>query len=263
MPKSSAPCDVHPGVVMVQEGIAALPEKTGRTLDEWIAVVKKDGPKDCSARRSWLKSKHNLGPNSAWWIAERAVGKGGDEDSPEQYLATAVNYVDAQYAVKKTHLRPIFEELVELGRSLGKDVKICPCKTIVPLYRSHLFAQIRPTSNARIDLGLCFSTYDRKLPERLVDTGGLAKKDRITHRIELPPTNQIDADLTKWLKLAYSLDQYAFCVPDRSAARFAARRGGAWLPTNICSNDRELRKASSVDSHKTKRAPQLSRRPPT
>jgi hypothetical protein len=82
MPKSTAPYDVHPGVVMVQKWIAALPEKTGRTLDEWIAVVKKDEPKDSSARRSWLKSKHNLGSNSAWWIADRAAGKGGDEDSP-------------------------------------------------------------------------------------------------------------------------------------------------------------------------------------
>ena len=118
-----------------------------------------------------------------------------------------MKYVEAQYSVKETILRPIFEELVELGRSLGKDVKICSCKTIVPLYRSHVFAQIRPTTNARIDLGLCLITYDGKLPERLVDTGGLDKKDRITHRIELTSTNQIDADLTKWLKLAYSLDQ--------------------------------------------------------
>ena len=206
MAKSTDSYDVHPGVAMVQKWIAELPAKTGHALNEWIQIVKKDGPKEFSSRRDWLKSKYNLGNNSAWWIAERAEGKGGDEDSPEEYLATAVKYVDGQYAGKKSQLRPIFEELVKLGRSLGKDVKVCPCKTIVPFYRAHVFAQIKATTNTRIDLGLCYTTYKGKLPQRLVDTGGLAKKDRITHRIELNSAARIDADLIKWLKLAYSLD---------------------------------------------------------
>jgi hypothetical protein len=158
------------------------------------------------ARRAWLKSKHKLGTNSAGWIADRAEGKGDEEDSPEKYLVTAIKYVGEQYAGKKAHLRPIFEQLLRLGTSLGKDVKVCPCKTIVPLYRNHVFAQIKPTTNSRIDFGLCFTTYKGKLPKRLIDTGGLAKKDRITHRIELTSPTQIDDDLLKWLKLAYSLD---------------------------------------------------------
>jgi hypothetical protein len=41
---------------------------------------------------------------------------------------------------------------------------------------------------------------------RTLDTGGLAKKDRITHRIELTSTSQIDPDLKKWLRAAYDLD---------------------------------------------------------
>jgi len=210
MPKSAAQTsslyNVHPGVAMVQKWVAELEPKTGRSLDEWIAFVKKEGPKDLASRRSWLKSKHNLGTNSAWWIADRAEGIGGEEDTPEKYLAAAMQYADGQYAGKKSALRPIFEELLKLGRSLGADVKVCPCKTMVPLYRQHVFAQIKPTTNSRIDLGLCFTTYKGKLPKRLIDTGGLAKKDRITHRIEVTSANQIDADLAKWLKVAYSLD---------------------------------------------------------
>jgi hypothetical protein len=210
MPKSAAQTsslyNVHPGVAMVQKWVAELEPKTGRSLDEWIAFVKKEGPKDLASRRAWLKSKHNLGTNSAWWIADRAEGIGGEEDTPEKYLAAAMQYVDGQYAGKKSALRPIFEELLKLGRSLGADVKVCPCKTMVPLYRQHVFAQIKPTTHSRIDLGLCFTTYKGKLPKRLIDTGGLAKKDRITHRIEVTSANQIDADLAKWLKVAYSLD---------------------------------------------------------
>ena len=103
-------------------------------------------------------------------------------------------------------LRPIYDELLTLGKSLGNDVKACPCKTIVPLYREHVFAQIKPTTNSRIDLGFALTDYKGKLPKRLIDTGGLAKKDRITHRIEITAAEQIDGEVRKWLKTAYNLD---------------------------------------------------------
>ena len=41
----------------------------------------------------------------------------------------------------------------------------------------------------------------------LWDTGGLAKKDRVTHRIEISSVEQIDYEVKKWLKTAYDLDQ--------------------------------------------------------
>ena len=85
-------------------------------------------------------------------------------------------------------------------------MKACPCKTIVPLYRNHVFAQIKPTTNSRIDLGLCAGAYKGKFPKRMIDTGGLAKKDRITHRIELKIGSEIDDEVKKWLKTAYELD---------------------------------------------------------
>jgi hypothetical protein len=141
-----------------------------------------------------------VAPNSAWWIAERAEGKGGDEDTPEVSLKAAVRYVEAQYAGPKEKLRPIFDELLELGKSMGSDAKACSCKTILPLYREHVFAQIKPTTNSRIDLGLALTHYKGKLPKRLIDTGGLAKKDPITHRIEITSPEQIDGEVKLLLR---------------------------------------------------------------
>jgi Domain of unknown function (DUF5655) len=133
-------------------------------------------------------------------------GKGAEEDSPEAYLKTAVVYVEEQYAGPKEKLRPIYDELLKLGKSLGADVKACPCKTMVPLYREHVFAQIKPTTNTRIDLGYALAHYKGKLPKRIIDTGGLAKKDRITHRIPIEAVDELDAEVKKWLKMAYDLD---------------------------------------------------------
>jgi hypothetical protein len=53
---------------------------------------------------------------------------------------------------------------------------------------------------------MCFTTHNGVLAKRLIDTGGLAKKDRITHRIELTSAGQIDGEVRKWLQLAYTLD---------------------------------------------------------
>src|SRR5215831_3697347 len=197
---------VHPGVLMTQKWIGELKEKTGRSLDEWLRFIKKEGPPTEQARRDWLKQQHGLGTNSAWWLAERSVGKGEESGDPDAYLEAAEKYVAEMFSGKKEHLRPIYEALLKLGLAMGKDTKACPCQTMVPLYRNHVFAQIKPTTQTRIDLGLALTHYKGKLPKRLIDTGGLAKKDRITHRIAISSTKEIDAEVKKWLKTAYDLD---------------------------------------------------------
>jgi len=60
-----------------------------------------------------------------------------------------------------------------------------------------------------VDLGLALTNYKGKLPKRVVDTSGLAKKDRITHRIELKTPSEIDDEAKKWLKIAYELAKSA------------------------------------------------------
>jgi hypothetical protein len=192
--------------MMVQKWIAELPAKTGRSLEEWIALVQKSGPPDEKARREWLKKEHGFGTNSAWWIAERATpkDKGISEDDPETYLQAAVQYVEDQYAGPKAGLRPLYDHLLQLGLGLGDDVKACPCKTIVPLYRNHVFAQIKPTTRTRIDLG--FALKDTPCTGKLLDTGGLAKKDRITRCIPITSLADIDDEVKGWLRKAYEMD---------------------------------------------------------
>lgn len=194
---------VHPSLAMAQAAIAKLPEKTGRSLEEWVALVKKRGPKGERERRDWLKREHGLGLNYATWLAAHAEGK-GENGNPDAYLAEAERYVDGMFAGPKAALRPLYDALLDLGFSMGADVKASPCKTIVPLYRAHVFAQIKPSTRTRIDLGLALGAT--KTPKRLVDTGGLKKGDRITHAIPIASLSDIDADVKRWLEKAYELD---------------------------------------------------------
>jgi hypothetical protein len=189
---------------MVQDWIAALPSKTGKTVEQWIELVKKTGPPGEKARRDWLKKEHQLGTNIAWWIAEHAEGKGWEDGDPAAYLKAAEGYVEAMFAGPRAGLRPIYNQLLNLCLQLGKDVKACPCKTIVPLYRRRVFAQLKPATQTRIDLG--FALGDRKPTGRLLDTGGFAKKDRITRRIPIMSLAEIDQEVMGWLETAYDLD---------------------------------------------------------
>jgi len=197
--------DPHPGIAMVRNWLDALKAKTGRDLDEWTALIKSKGPKDTPSRQDWLKNEHKLGTNEARWLVDHAEGKDDREESdPKVYVANAANYVDALFSGSKAALRPIYDKLYDLARSIGDDIKISPGKTIVPIYRKHVIAQIKPSTRTRIDFGLALK--DTPATGRLIDTGGFAKKDRITHRIEITSVGDIDAFVEKWLRKAYEMD---------------------------------------------------------
>lgn len=197
---------VHPSVAYQQTIIANLPERTGRSMEEWVELLEREGPSGEEERRAWLKAEHGLGGTTAWIIAERSVGKGAEGSDPDAYLRMAPRYVEEMYTGPRAALRPVHDALVELGRSLGADVKVSPAKTIVPLYRKHVFAEIKPATQTRIDLGLALKRADGPLPDRLIDTGRAKKGDRITHRIPLTSIEEIDEELGRWMEIAYELD---------------------------------------------------------
>ncbi|MBW8885619.1 MAG: DUF4287 domain-containing protein [Planctomycetia bacterium] len=191
---------------MVQKWVAELNEKTGRTLDQWIKHIQHAGPPDAKDCRDWLKKAYSLGTNTAGWLAEKALAGPQKlaEETPEGYLAIAPKYVEQMYAGPKASLKAIHDEIIRIALALGDDVRICPCKTIVPLYRRHVFAQIKPATQKRIDLG--FALGEEPFTSRLHDTGGLTKKDRITHSVALSSLTDLDLQVKRWLKQAYERD---------------------------------------------------------
>lgn len=187
-----------PSFKMIDTVVANFPSKTGKALDQWVAMVKKSGPSSDKERRAWLKEKHALTTNYAMFVVEQAAGRGGAENYDPEAL------VDAIFSGPKSELRPLYEQILRFGVSLGNDVKVCPCATIIPFYRHHVFAQVRVPNRSRIDLG--FALGDLKPARSLIDTGGFAKKDRITHRIEIAKPEQFNNEAKEWFRRAYEKD---------------------------------------------------------
>jgi hypothetical protein len=197
--------DLHPSVAMAHSVIAQMKQKTGRSLDEWVRHVKQRGPEGEKERAGWLKKEHGMGTNYASWIAGKSVGKTEATEDAVQYLKNADDYVERMFAAPKEHLRTIYDQVLTFAKTLGPDIRVSPCQTMVPIYRNHVIAQVKPTTRARIDLGLALR--DTKAPKRLIDTGGFAKKDRITHRIEISSREEFDDEARRWMKRAYEMDE--------------------------------------------------------
>jgi Domain of unknown function (DUF4287) len=154
--KSQSIYAVHPGVIMAQKWISELKQKTGRSLDEWMALAKQEGPPDEKDLREWLKISHRLGTNSAWWIAARV----------ERRHLTAAPSRRAVLGEEKIAPSAVMKRRCSWRR--GSVPKACPCRTIVPLYRHHVFAQLKPTTNTRLDLG----PFSRALQGKVEAPGG-------------------------------------------------------------------------------------------
>src|SRR5262245_43178510 len=127
---------LHPAFEMEAAYEARLVERTGKTIEQWADVVRQEGPPTPREQRQWLMAAHGFTTNYAWWVVERAEGKGAAKDyDPEAY-------VEAMFAGNKAGLRPLYDALLKLAFTLGEDVKACPCQTIVPLYGEHVFAEL-------------------------------------------------------------------------------------------------------------------------
>ncbi len=203
MAKAKITFDVHPGVAMIQRWTAALPEKTGHSLDEWADLVKAEKLPDRKARLVWLKER-GVGGNMAGMIADYAFDKLTWDGEPALYLKQAAVYVETMFQKGKEWQRLIFEAIAAEVRKFGKDVKICPCKTMVPFYRNREFAHVKPATQRRLELGLALPGVPFK--GRLQRNPRANDKDRHHHSVELTETKEVNAELVKWLRMAYEAD---------------------------------------------------------
>src|SRR4051794_35476937 len=114
----------------------SLVERTGRSVEEWIALVGDAGvdPLDQNAVRRWLKDVHGVRQNSQWAIADAAARAAGWRRPDVE------EYVDGQYTGDKAALRPVFDAVRAAAEGLGDDVTVEGRGTYTPFVRRRQFA---------------------------------------------------------------------------------------------------------------------------
>ena len=178
---------------MLQKMIDNMPEKTGKALEDWFAVISAAGLGKHGDIMKLLKGEHGVTHGYANTISnlyrQKAEGGPPEEDA----------LVEAQYTGAKSGLRPIYDAIIAEAEKLGPDVEIAPKKTYVSLRRSKQFAIVQPATKDRIDLGLNLKGVDAT--GRL--EGGKVFSGMCTHRVRITSKKDIDAELRSWLKQAY------------------------------------------------------------
>ncbi len=172
----------------LQTMINNMPEKTGKTLDEWFKILAKESFDKHTAAVKYLKTEHGV----THGFANTIVTLFRESNQPVEDL------VITQYSSKES-LKPIYEKLITIIGKFGDDITITPKKASVSLIRKHQFALIKPATKTRIDLGLKLKGVD--VQGRLEDSGPFGAM--CTHRIQLKTLADIDDDVISWLSAAY------------------------------------------------------------
>ena len=165
-----------------------MPEKTGKSLDEWKTILKKLSFVKHSEGVKFLKNEYNVTHGFANTIV--TLSKENESGS--------VDLVRSQYQGKES-LVPIYEELITYLKILGPDVTIAPKKGSVSIIRKRQFVLIKPATKTRIDLG--FKLKDKPTTDRLEGSGPFGTM--CTHRVKISDLREIDKELKDWIKEAY------------------------------------------------------------
>ncbi|MDJ0642923.1 MAG: DUF4287 domain-containing protein [Erythrobacter sp.] len=166
--------------------LANIPEKTGKPLDEWIAIIRASGLEKHGEIMKLLKGEHGVSHGFANLIVSKSKETGEE-----------VDLVAAQYSGPKADLRPLYEEIAKFALSLGGDVEIAPKKASVSLRRKKQFALVTPATKTRIDLGLALKGDEPQ--GRLESYNAMC-----SHRVRLESAEAFDDEVRAWMKEAYS-----------------------------------------------------------
>ncbi|PQJ80252.1 DUF4287 domain-containing protein [Polaribacter porphyrae] len=172
----------------LQTMIGNMPEKTGKSLEEWKKILKEKAFAKHGEAVKFLKQEYNV----THGFANTIVSLSKENNNTNEDL------VANQYKGKE-QLLPMYNKLIEVVSSFGNDVKIVPKKTSVSVVRKKQFTLIKPATKTRIDLGL--KLKDKPTTDRLGNSGSFGTM--CTHRVQLTEVTQIDEELITWLKEAY------------------------------------------------------------
>lgn len=174
-----------------QTMIDNLHKNTGKTLEEWIQMVRKENFAKHGEIMNFLKEKHGLTHGFANLIAHKS--KGSDAGSAENQDELIIK----QY-VGKEHFKPLYDKLMSEILSFGNDIEIAPKIAYVSLRRKKQFATLNPATKTRFEIGINLKGQEPKgklEPEK--------PNAMCSHKINISSISDIDQEVMDWLKTAY------------------------------------------------------------
>lgn len=179
------------------EGIRAqvrnIEQTSGTPIASWLERIDRSGLIKHTDVVAMLKHDYGLPHGSAHRLS--LVARARTEQPP---AATPAAITHALYVGNKAALVPIHQRLLETMATLGDDIQQTPKKGYVSLRRHRQFAMIKPGAK-EINLGLVLG--DVPIGGRLESAATF--NALFSHRVRLRAPDEVNQELTEWLRLAY------------------------------------------------------------
>ncbi|HMQ69497.1 MAG TPA: DUF4287 domain-containing protein [Ignavibacteria bacterium] len=179
--------------IATQTMIDNLTSNTGKTLEQWIAIVKKQKFAKHGEMVKYLKEEHGFTHGFANLVALKT--KGSDAGSAENKS----DLIEKQYKGKE-HFIPIYDKLISEIKKFGNDVEISPKIANVSLRRKKQFATIGPATKTRFEIGVNLKGQEPKGKLEAEKPGSMC-----THKIKISDIKEIDKEVMEWIKTAYDI----------------------------------------------------------
>lgn len=176
-----------------QEFIKTAKEKTGRSLEEWLSVVKTSVFSKQMEIVNWLKSEHKLNHMQAGFVAGIYLNNGKTVYTNED------NLLQNQF-LKCEAMRPLFDAISEKILKDFPGTQLIPKKTYLSFTDVREFAAIN-IKPGEIRLGIDLG--DESFTESLQKAKLTGPMPRISHMLVFTNIKQFDKLVSDYLKKSY------------------------------------------------------------
>jgi hypothetical protein len=178
----------------IQTQLDNIQKKTGKSLDELAAVIRKSGLTRHGELRDYLKRELGLGHGDANALVHAVLQSDGQRQAEGR---SSDQVLDEIYSGAKAHMRPIHEQLMKEISKLG-DFEVAPKKGYVSLRRKRQFVMIGPKTNTRFEVGI--NARDLKKSPRLHEQ---PRGSMCNYIVNVTAPTEVDSELVAWIKSAY------------------------------------------------------------
>lgn len=175
---------------MAQKMIENLPEKTGKSLEEWLEILSSESFQKHGETVKWLKASFGITHGFANLIAKfhLSADEKPSDLSPDELLFKG-----------KEGLLPVFNALKAAIDEITAQTEFAYKKSYISLRTKKQYAIVQPSTQTRLDLGL---NLKGKPAEGSLELSG-SFNSMVSHRVKLTEASQVDDALKAWITEAY------------------------------------------------------------
>ena len=171
--------------------IENLHKNTGKPLEQWIDIVKKQNFAKHGEIIKFLKEQHEFTHGFANLVAHKA------NETDAGSVENQDDLITKQYQSKE-HLKPLYDKLMSEILKFGKDIEIAPKNSYVSLRRKKQFTILNPATRTRFEIGVNLKGQEAEGRLEAEKPNSMCKnKNKITDN------NEIDTEVINWIKTAY------------------------------------------------------------